>query len=92
MFLYEFAFLVIVSFVVGFIGQFVIGASKGGCPVSVTAAFVGGFAGPRLARWLDYPEPWVFTLGDATFQVGTAVGGALILALLVNLATRGRTL
>lgn len=88
--LFEMAFLLLVAGIVGFLGQFISGASKGGCPVSVGAALIGGFGGPRLAEWLDYPEPWAVTLGEATFPVATTLGGALLLVLLVNLATHGR--
>ena len=88
--LFEMAFLLLVALGVGFLGQFISGESKGGCAVSVAAALIGGWSGPVLAEWLDYPEPWIVTLGTATFPVATTLGGALILTLLVNLITRGR--
>lgn len=88
--LFEMAFLLLVGLSVGFLGQFISGESKGGCPVSVAAALIGAWGGPLVAEWLDYPEPWPFKLFDATFPVATTLAGALIVTLLVNLITRGR--
>ncbi len=92
--LLEFSFAFVTAVLCGALGQFISGASKGGCTVSVIAALIGAYAGPRLAIWLEYPEPWPVTVplteGEYVWPAATTLAGALVLVLIVNLITRGR--
>jgi uncharacterized membrane protein YeaQ/YmgE (transglycosylase-associated protein family) len=86
----EFGALVVVAGIVGVIGQFVTGYSRGGLPVSVIMAFVGALVGPRAADYFDWAEPIYVPLGDVQFPLVTSAAGALVLVVIVNLLTKKR--
>jgi uncharacterized membrane protein YeaQ/YmgE (transglycosylase-associated protein family) len=72
------------------IALFLTGKSHGGCPISVIAAFLGAYVGPRAAIEFGWVEPFLLSVGEVQFPVVTSAAGALILALLVNLVTLKR--
>ena len=76
--------------VVAGIGQFLTGYSRGGCPIAFLAALAGTFAGPWAAEKLEWAEPFHLPVGPVEFPVVTSAAGALVLVVLVNLATRKR--
>ncbi len=84
--------LVAIAVVMAALGQFISGASKGGCLYSIGAALVGGYAGPWVATYFGVPEPLPVTIMETTFPVVTTAAGALILVIIVNFITRGRRL
>jgi uncharacterized membrane protein YeaQ/YmgE (transglycosylase-associated protein family) len=86
----EFGALLVVAGVVGLIGQFLTGYSRGGVPVSVLAAFLGAVVGPRAADYIDWAEPITVPLGDVRFPLVTSAAGALVLVVIVNLLTKKR--
>jgi uncharacterized membrane protein YeaQ/YmgE (transglycosylase-associated protein family) len=86
----EFGALVVVAGVVGVIGQFITGYSRGGLTVSVIMAFIGAWAGPYFADYIDWAEPITVPLGDVRFPLVTSAAGALVLVLIVNLLTKKR--
>ena len=86
----EFGALVVVAGVVGVIGQFLTGYSRGGLLVSVIAAFVGALAGPYVADYIGWAEPIYVPLGDVQFPLVTSAAVALVLVLIVNLLTKKR--
>ena len=86
----EFGCLVVVAGVVGVMGQFLTGYSRGGLPVSVIMAFVGAVAGPYFADYIDWAEPIYVPLGDVRFPLVTSAAGALVLVVIVNLLTKKR--
>ena len=86
----EFGALVVVAVVVGAIGQFLTGYSRGGLLVSVITAFVGALAGPWVADYFGWAEPIYVPLGHVQFPLVTSAAGALILVVIVNLLTKKR--
>ncbi len=86
----EFGALVVVAGVVGLLGQFITGYSRGGVPVSVIVAFLGALAGPHVAEYLGWAEPITVPLGEVRFPLITSAAGALALVLIVNLLTKKR--
>lgn len=88
--LIELGLLVLLAATCAGLAQFITGATRGGCPVSVGAAFIGGFAGPRIAEWFGWAEPFTLAFLDSAFPVVTSAVGALGLAVLVNIITHGR--
>ena len=86
----EFAATVVIAAVCGLAGQFLTGYSRGGCPVSFVTAFLGALAGPWVATKMDWPEPFFVPLGEVQIPLVSSAAGALILVLLVNLATKKR--
>lgn len=79
-----------VSTICAGLGQFVTGYSRGGCPVSLLAAFLGTFAGPWAAEQLGWPEPFLLPVADLEFPVVSSAAGAFALVIVVNLATAKR--
>jgi len=74
------------------LGQFLTGYSRGGCPISFLAAVAGALAGPWAAERFAWPEPFYLPVGPVDFPLVTSAIGALVLVVLVNLATKKRKL
>jgi uncharacterized membrane protein YeaQ/YmgE (transglycosylase-associated protein family) len=86
----EVAILIVVAGACGLVGQFLSGYSRGGCPISFVMALIGAFLGPLAAAGLGWREAFILPIGPVEFPVVSSVVGALILVLIVNLATRTR--
>lgn len=86
----EVAILIVVAGVCSAVGQFLSGYSRGGCPISFVMALIGAFLGPRVSAWLGWREAFILPIGPVEFPVVSSVVGALILVLIVNLATHKR--
>ncbi len=86
----EMALLLVVAVVCGASVQFLSGATRGGCPFSVGTAVIGAYAAPRIARWQGWAEPFTLELGEVEFPVVWSVAGGFVLALVVNMLSRGR--
>jgi hypothetical protein len=82
--------LIVVAAAMAALGQFLTGYSRGGCPVSFIVAIFGTAVGPYAAGALGIAEPVVLPVGDVRFPLVTSAAAALILVVLVNLATRHR--
>jgi uncharacterized membrane protein YeaQ/YmgE (transglycosylase-associated protein family) len=86
----EFGLTAAVAVICAPITLFLTGKSHGGCPVSVVAAFLGAYIGPRVAIEFGWTEPFLLPVAEIQFPVVTSAAGALTLALLVNLVTLKR--
>jgi uncharacterized membrane protein YeaQ/YmgE (transglycosylase-associated protein family) len=86
----EFAAFVVVAAVCGLLGQFLTGYSRGGCPVAFVAGFVGAVGGPWAANQLGWAEPFLVPIGEVNFPLVSSAAGALLLVVIVNLATKKR--
>ncbi len=82
--------LAVVAAVCAALSQFIVGYSRGGCPVSFGTAFIGAYAGPRLAAEWGIPTVYVLTLGTVSLAVVQAAAGSFLLALAVNFLLRKR--
>ena len=86
----EMGLLLVVAVVCGALVQFLSGATRGGCPISVGAAVIGAYAAPRIARWQGWSDPFPLRLGEVEFLVVWSFAGALAVAFVVNMLSRGR--
>jgi hypothetical protein len=86
----ELGLLIFLAGICAGLAQFITGATRGGCPVSVGTAFIGGYVGPRIAEWFGWAEPFTLRFLDSAFPVVTSAVGAVGLAVLVNIITHGR--
>jgi len=86
----EFGAIAVLAAVIGLIGQFLTGYSRGGLPVSIITAFAGALAGPWAATRMGWAEPFFVPIGDLQFPLVSSAAGALTLVLIVNLLTRKR--
>lgn len=89
--LVELGILLLIAAVAGSLGQTLAGYSLGGCLVSIVIGFIGAWLGAWLARQFGLPEIFAITIGDQTFPIIWSIVGSAILALVVGLLTRGRT-
>lgn len=83
--------MVLAAIVAG-LGQFLTGYSRGGCPIAFLAACAGTLAGPVVAERMGWTEPFYVPIGPVQFPLITSAAGALVLVVLVNLATKKRKL
>lgn len=90
--LVQFLVLLVVAAICGAIGQSLAGYSLGGCLVSAVVGFVGAFLGMWLARQLRLPEVLTVQVGGEAFPVLWSIVGSAILAVVVGLVTRRRSL
>ncbi len=90
--LIQFLVLLVVAAICGAIGQSLAGYSLGGCLVSAVVGFVGAFVGMWLARQLRLPEVLTVQVGGEAFPVLWSIVGSAILAVVVGLVTRRRSL
>lgn len=86
----EVGLMLVVAAVCGALVQFISGATRGGCPVSVAAALIGAYIAPRIALWQGWSEPFTLELGELEFPVVWSFAGALVLSFVVNMVSRGR--
>ena len=68
-----------------------VGASLGGCLVSIALGFVGALIGGWLAAELRLQEPFPITIDDQTFPlIWSIIGAALFVAVLSLISGRRR--
>ena len=88
--LLELLVLLCVAFVCGAIGQTIAGFSRGGCITTIAVGFIGALLGVWIARKLDFPEPFVVTIGGTAFPILWSIIGSALFVALISLFTRNR--
>jgi uncharacterized membrane protein YeaQ/YmgE (transglycosylase-associated protein family) len=86
----QFLILLIVSGVIGAIGQSIAGFSRGGCLVSIAIGFIGAVLGMWLARTLGLPEMFVLNIGGTSFPIIWSIIGSALFVAVINFLTRRR--
>lgn len=86
-----FLILIVVAAICGAIGQAIAGYSTGGFLVSIVVGFIGAYLGVWLARQFGLPELFVVNVDGQPFPIVWSVIGSAILAIIVGLLTRPRT-
>lgn len=89
--LFGFLVLVLVAAICGALGQAIAGYSVGGCLVSIVVGFIGAYLGVWLAQQFGLPELFVVNVDGQPFPIVWSVIGSAILAIIVGLLTRPRT-
>jgi uncharacterized membrane protein YeaQ/YmgE (transglycosylase-associated protein family) len=88
--LIEFMALLVVSGVVGSIGQSLAGFSRAGCLGSIALGFIGALIGVWLARSLGLPELFVIRIGGGSFPIIWSIIGSALFVAALGLLMRGR--
>ncbi|MGH7558286.1 MAG: GlsB/YeaQ/YmgE family stress response membrane protein [Gemmatimonadota bacterium] len=84
-------FLLLIAAIVGAIGQMMVGASVGGCLVSIALGFVGALIGGWMAAEFGLQEPFPITIEGQTFPlIWSIIGAALFVAVLSLISGRRR--
>jgi uncharacterized membrane protein YeaQ/YmgE (transglycosylase-associated protein family) len=86
----HFLALLIVSGVIGAIGQSIAGFSRGGCLVSIAIGFVGAVLGVWLARTLGLPEMFVLNIGGTSFPIVWSIFGSALFVAVISFLTKRR--
>ncbi len=86
----DFIVLLIVSGVVGAIGQALAGYSRSGCLGSIALGFIGALVGMWLGRSLGLPEMFAISIGGTRFPIIWSIIGAALFVAVLGLLTRGR--
>lgn len=86
-----FLILIVVAAICGAIGQAVAGYSTGGFLVSIVVGFIGAYLGVWLSQQFGLPELFVVNVDGQPFPIVWSVIGSAILAIIVGLLTRPRT-
>ena len=86
----EILILLIIAGVCGSVAQSLVGASRGGCLVSIVLGFIGAMLGTYLARELGLPELLNIQVGDKTFPVIWSIIGAALFSAVLALISGSR--
>jgi uncharacterized membrane protein YeaQ/YmgE (transglycosylase-associated protein family) len=86
-----FIILLVIAAICGALGQLLAGFSLGGLLVSIVVGFIGAWLGSWVATQFGLPELLTVTIDGQPFPIVWAVIGSAILAVLVGLLTRPRT-
>ncbi|MBN2502932.1 MAG: GlsB/YeaQ/YmgE family stress response membrane protein [Anaerolineales bacterium] len=86
--LLEFIVLLIISALVGAIGQAIAGFHFGGFLLSAGVGFVGALIGVWLARNLGLPEFLTLDIGGTAFPIVWSIIGSALLVAILRLISR----
>lgn len=86
-----FLILLIIAAICGALGQAIAGYSVGGFIISIIVGFIGAFLGMWIARQFGLPELFVVTVDGEPFPIVWSVVGPALLAAVVGLISRPRT-
>ncbi len=87
--LIEFIVLLVIAGICGSIAQALMGFSRGGCFLSIILGFIGALIGTWLARKLDFPAIFTFSIGGTDFPIVWSIIGAVIFVFILSLFTPG---
>lgn len=86
-----FTLLLLIAVGCGTLVQSLAGFTRGGCLMSVVAAYAGAIAGHWLSRGLDLPyEPLRFQIDGRTFPIAWPIAGAAVFPTALNLLLHAR--
>ena len=83
--------LLIVAGLVGAIGQWLAGYSRGGLLTSIVLGFIGALIGSWAVKQFRLPEIFVLQIGRTTFPVVWAIIGAALFVAILGLMNRRHT-
>ena len=86
----QFLILLVVSGVIGAIGQSIAGFSRGGCLVSIAIGFIGAVLGMWLARTLGLPEMFVLSIGGTSLPIVWSIIGSALFVAVISFLTKRR--
>ena len=86
-----FIVLIVLSAIVGFVAQKIVGFRRGGLIAAIGVGFVGALLGILLANGAGLPTILAVNLGGMTFPIAWALLGSILLVAVLGLITgRGR--
>jgi uncharacterized membrane protein YeaQ/YmgE (transglycosylase-associated protein family) len=83
--------LLIVAGICGALGRMIVGDSRGGFLLSIVIGFIGALLGMAMARALNLPEVFAFSVGGSSaFPILWSIIGAAVFVAIIHLLSRGR--
>ncbi len=86
--LVNFLILLVISGIVGSIGQAIAGYSRGGFLVSCAVGFIGAALGVYLSKYFHLPELFSITIAGNHFPIIWSIIGSTVFMIIVGLITR----
>lgn len=80
--------LIIIAAVAGWIGQALVGYRRGGIVLAAAVGFIGALIGMWLSRELGLPRLLTVQIEGESFPFIWSIIGAMLLSLLIGLASR----
>ena len=77
----------IIAGIAGFIARSLVGFDRGGCILSIVVGFIGAIIGTWLARELELPDPFPFTIRGTVYHILWTIIGAVIFTAALSLIT-----
>jgi len=71
--------------ITGSIARKLVGMDKGRCILSIVVGFIGALIGTWLARELDFPDLFSFTIRGITYPVIWSIIGAVLFTAVLSL-------
>jgi len=71
--------------ITGSIARKLVGMDKGGCILSIVVGLIGALIGTWLARELDFPDLFSFTIRGITYPVIWSIIGAVLFTAVLSL-------
>ena len=75
----------VIAGLVGSIARSLVGFDRGGCILSIVVGFIGAMIGTWLARELNLPDPFPFTIRGTVYYILWAIIGAVIFTAALSL-------
>ncbi len=77
--------LLVIAGITGSIARSLVGFDRGGCILSVVVGFIGALIGTWLARELDFPDFFSFTIRGITYPIIWSIIGAVLFTAVLSL-------
>jgi uncharacterized membrane protein YeaQ/YmgE (transglycosylase-associated protein family) len=77
--------LLVIAGIIGSIARKLVGMDKGGCILSIVVGFIGALIGTWLARKLNFPDLFSFTIRGITYPVIWSIIGAVLFTAVLSL-------
>jgi uncharacterized membrane protein YeaQ/YmgE (transglycosylase-associated protein family) len=77
--------LLVIAGITGSIARKLVGMDKGECILSIVVGFIGALIGTWLARELNFPDLFSFTIRGITYPVIWSIIGAVLFTAVLSL-------
>jgi uncharacterized membrane protein YeaQ/YmgE (transglycosylase-associated protein family) len=77
--------MLVIAGITGSIARSLVGFDRGGCILSIVVGFIGALIGTWLARELDFPDLFSFTIRGITYPVIWSIIGAVLFTAVLSL-------
>ncbi len=80
----------IIAGISGAIAKSLVGFDRGGCILSIIVGFIGALIGSWLAREMNLPDPFPFTIRGTEYRLIWTILGAVIFTAVLSFISPGK--